>query len=740
VSSEASWAAEGTTSAAETPVDLGNRAPLIRRVMSAAARACSRASATLFFRRPGGYRAAVAIGPGAQRLAAADPGSAELVQTLGDGPIEALKLLDVDGAAVAGAIAVPVGDRGLLVIADADAPPLSAAQGYVLGAHAGQIAALVGEGAQERAKGERLRLLESVAVHARDSIVITEAEPHDLPGPRILYCNAAFTRATGYGEAEVLGKTPRLLQGPKTCPEARARIREALAAWRPIEIEMVNYRKDGSEFLVELSIVPVADETGWFTHWVSVQRDVTERKAAEELAARVRLAEVRNEVLASELQERKKVEAQLLYTAFHDDLTGLRNRAFFMDRLASALGSADDGRARPAVVFLDLDRFKTVNDSLGHSAGDTLLREVAGRLKRCTRPHDTLARIGGDEFAVLIEDARDIAAPVAVAERILATLKAPARLGAQDVFPSCSIGVVQADESTRSPEELLRDADVAMYHVKRKGRGDVAVFSEPMRQSAVAALEIEADLRRALDRGEFELAYQPIVDPGTADVAGFEALLRWRHPTRGLVSPADFVPTAEEIGLIRQIDRWVLRAACAQLGEWRAAFPDRDLYVSVNASAVELADPRFVPDVAATLAEFGLEPRCLEIEITEGLFLSPTPGVASALDELRRLGVRVALDDFGTGFSSLSYVTRYPIDTIKIDRCFTAGMCDDRRTLAIVELIVKLGDALGVTIVAEGVESGGQAALLTAMGCARVQGFHFGAPVPPSAVDALLAR
>lgn len=639
----------------------------------------------------------------------------------------------------------------LIVLDDRDRPPLSAAQIYVLRAHAAHLATIfeleklresvdVVDRAEHHARVERLRLLESVAIHARDSIIITEAEPIDLPGPRILYCNAAFTRATGYTAEEMLGQTPRILQGPRTDPAARAKLRKALSAWESVEIELINYRKDGTEFWVELSIVPVADERGWFTHWVSVQRDITERKEAEQIAIRMRMAEFENKVLATEIQERKRVEAELLYTAFHDSLTRLRNRAFFMERLAATLDRARDKDITAcSVLFLDLDQFKIVNDSLGHVEGDTLLKEVAQRLKACVRPQDTLARIGGDEFAILIEDAAGLAVPVSIAERILEAMRAPVQLGRQSVFPSCSIGIVQSQDRSALPEELIRDADIAMYVAKRAGYGDYAIFDGSMHDNAVARLTLQTDLRQAVDRSEFHLAYQPIVNPATGAILGFEALVRWDHPERGTVAPADFIPVAEEMGFVRQIDRWAMRESCAQLREWQRRFSNPALRISLNTSAAEFVDPDFLGDLAATLQEFGLRPECVELEITEGIFLHPSPSIADTIAAVRGLGVRIALDDFGTGYSSLSYINRYPIDTIKIDKSFIDDVCIDRRTRAIVELIVKLGATLDLRVVAEGVETQAQADALTHIGCGAVQGYHFARPLSVAAATEMLS-
>ena len=656
----------------------------------------------------------------------------------GSGPL--VELRDGDRTIPALGCTFPLGRgaTGLLLIARRrGAVRISAAQGYVLRALAAHLDTLLRQddmdaGAPEplavqRERVERLRLLESVAVHARDSIIITEAEPIDRPGPRILYCNAAFTRATGYEPHEVIGRTPRILQGARTTPESRATLRAALEAWEPIEIELINYKKDGTEFWVELSIVPVADETGWYTHWVSVQRDITERKQAEELSIRVRVAEGENEALANEIEERRRVEAELLYTAFHDSLTRLRNRAYFMDRLATVLAARH--RAPCAVLFLDLDQFKVVNDSLGHLAGDTLLKELAGRLKGCARVQDTLARIGGDEFALLLEDTADPQPAVEVAEAILAAMREPVRLGRTDVFPSCSIGIVLSGGRTATPEDLIRDADIAMYEAKRQGPGDYAIFTEGMHASAVDALALRTDLRRAIEDEQFELHYQPIVRPATGELVGFEALLRWEDAVRGVILPDVFVPVAEDLGLIRAIGRWVLGEACRRLAEWQVRHGRPDLRMSVNVSATEFMHADFLPELATLLKVSGIRPATLELEITESILLNPSPSIETLIHTIRKLGVRVSLDDFGTGYSSLRYINQYPIDAIKIDKSFVRSMCSDDRTLAIVEAVVNLGAKLKIDVVAEGIETARHESLVRELGCPLGQGYWFARPM-----------
>ena len=648
--------------------------------------------------------------------------------------------------------AVPVLDEagtplGVLVIADAQPRPgLSKAQQYVLWTYATQLRILIGAHAPQaktssetQHAAERLRLLESVVVNANDAVLITEAEPVDLPGPRIVYCNRAFERTTGYLEAEILGKTPRILQSPDIDRPALRRLKEALTKWRPVEVELLNVRKDGTEFWVELSIVPVTNEKGWYTHWVSVQRDVSDRKKSEEIATRARIAEAENKALEADLDERKRIEAQLFYEAFHDDLTKLRNRAYFMNSLSVALSSERENGGNPnCVLFLDLDGFKLVNDSLGHREGDELLIVTADRLRGCLQPADVLARIGGDEFAILLSR-DDPNAGVEVAERILKSLREPVMLANQRVFPSCSVGIAMSSGGNLKPDDFLRNADIAMYKAKKRGVGGYVVFTPSMYRDVSAALALRMDLRQAIARREFQLHYQLICDPRTSRVSGVEALVRWQHPTRGIVSPLEFVPVAEETSVIREIGRWVLMEACAQLSVWNGLFGCQDIGMSVNVSGDELRDPDFGQDLRMILAETGVDARQLQLEITESVFLRQPDVIGIVLEDIRSCGVRIALDDFGTGFSSLSCIDQYPIDTIKIDRSFIARMLSHRRTLAIIETIIRLGRALDLQIVAEGVETDAQRETLTSLHCSHAQGFLFAEPMTASEATAVIA-
>jgi diguanylate cyclase (GGDEF)-like protein/PAS domain S-box-containing protein len=626
--------------------------------------------------------------------------------------------------------------EGYLAVYAADSRSLSGAQEYVLTTFAteiadqlelGELRALAARtGTADDRREQRLRLLESVVVNAKDAVLITEAAPIDLPGPRIVYANAAFTRTTGWALHEIAGLTPRILQGPGTAPAARARLRDALRTWQPVEVELLNYHKDKTPFWVELSIVPVADETGNFTHWVSVQRDVTARKTAELSAVRA--------------PNHEAATTALEYKAYHDELTGLRNRSYLNDSVNTSLERLKRGGSHFAVLFFDVDAFKLVNDSLGHRIGDLLLIEIARRLERCTRSQDTLARIGGDEFTCVIET-DDIADAVAVANRILLAMREPVRLAGRELFTGLSVGIAYAGERYENAAEILRDADTAMYRAKRNGGMRFELFEETMHERALAALRVQMDLRSALDRGELRLHYQPIVDLDAGTIDGFEALVRWQHPEHGLIMPADFIPVAEETGLIVEIGAWVLREACRRTREWQASDPERaSLKISVNVSSRQLYDPRFFADLEGALGETGLDPATLQLEIKESIFLAQGQDIATLLERIRALGVRIALDDFGTGYSSLSYLERFRVDTLKVDKSFVDRLLTTRATGEIVRLIVGLANALGMDVVAEGVEEAAQLRALREYGAARAQGYLFSRPVPESDVLALLKR
>ena len=434
-----------------------------------------------------------------------------------------------------------------------------------------------------------------------------------------------------------------------------------------------------------------------------------------------------------DITERQQAEEQLHYQAFHDALTGLANRALFLDRLAHALTRQRRGPGALAVLFLDLDRFKVINDSLGHDVGDQLLVAVARRLGGCIRQEDTLARLGGDEFVILLEDPASVERTTAVAERMLAELGGPFTVSGRELFITTSIGIVFSQSPQDRPSALLRDADVALYRAKSKGKACYEIFDEQMNAHAVERLELEGQLQRALERDEFVLYYQPQVELATGRLVGLEALVRWRHPAQGLLAPGVFIPLAEETGLIRPLGQWVLGEACRQARRWQQQAPGAPpLVMGINLSAREFEHPGLVEHIAVVLRETQVDPQAVQLEITEHVVMADAHEAAGTLRQLKALGVRLAIDDFGTGYSSLSYLKRFPVDTLKIDRMFIRGLGADTENQAIVQAVLSLGQALQLTVVAEGVETASEVAELERLGCVVGQGYYFGPPLPPT--------
>jgi len=456
-----------------------------------------------------------------------------------------------------------------------------------------------------------------------------------------------------------------------------------------------------------------------------LMRGVSVRNAAGEV---VRLAGSQTDVTA-----RKDAEEQLRHDALHDALTGLPNRALFMDRLGQALARLRGKGDHFAVLFIDLDRFKVVNDSLGHTAGDELLVETSQRLQRCVRPEDTVARLGGDEFTVLLDggEATEFAA------KIQRELSRPLVLFGQEIVSTPSIGIAHGRLHYESAEEILRDADLAMYRAKSRGRAGHAEFDPAMHKSAVAVLQLESDLRRAVERNELVLFYQPVVSLASGAIAGFEALVHWNHPLRGLMRPLEFVPLAEETGLVVSIGEWVLREACRQTREWQLRHSPA-LTVGVNLSARQFLNEDVVDTVARALAASGLPPRTLRLELTESMLMDNAPKAALVLAELRALGVSLDLDDFGTGYSSLSYLHNFRLDTLKIDRSFVARGTEEHGSWEIVTAIVNLARGLRLTLIAEGVENDQQLEQLRRLGCEYGQGYLFGKPLAVAEMEAML--
>ena len=442
-----------------------------------------------------------------------------------------------------------------------------------------------------------------------------------------------------------------------------------------------------------------------------------------------------------DITERKVLEAQLTRQAFHDALTGLPNRALFTDRVSHALRRRGRQHRGVVVLFVDLDDFKAINDSLGHHAGDRVLQEVGERLRTTVRPGDTVARLGGDEFAFLLEDVGDPADADEVAERVAVSLAAPMAVGGVEVALRASVGIALATEGDTAAD-LLRDADTAMYTAKARGGGTHERFVPAMREAAITRFELGTDLRRAIERREFVLHYQPVVDLTAGTILGFEALVRWEHPTRGLLSPASFVPAAEATGLIVWIGAWVLEEACRQAQRWQTTIPIvPPLSMSANLSARELREPGLVENVAAILARTGVDPATIVIEITETSMVEDADGAIATLGELKALGVRLAIDDFGTGYSSLSYLRRLPVDVLKLDRSFVAPAGRGDRESALVDAVFRLGRSLGLVTIAEGIEDVEQRDRLVSLGCRVGQGYLFARPMAePEATEFLLAH
>jgi diguanylate cyclase (GGDEF)-like protein/PAS domain S-box-containing protein len=479
------------------------------------------------------------------------------------------------------------------------------------------------------------------------------------------------------------------------------------ATGEPLQLEYRLRARDGRVVWVHDEARVVRDPAGGAPVLQGYLLDVTERREAEELLRR---------------------------QAFHDPLTELANRALFADRVQHALVLRRQAGGSAAVLFLDLDDFKRVNDTLGHAAGDALLREVGTRLVGALSASHTIARLGGDEFAVLIEEVREPEVAAGVADRVLAALQTPFGVEGRSVFVTASMGIAIGNDA----DELLRSADVAMYRAKAAGKAQYAFYAPAMDEALLGRLELIADLRRADVAEEFVLHYQPTVDLRTGVTVGVEALVRWQHPTRGLLQPDEFIAASEETGLVLGLGRWVLAEACRTAARWRRELPGDPLSVSVNVSARQLQEPGFADDVRAALRESGLESRALTLEITEGVLAEGRDGVVAVLEALKGVGVRLALDDFGTGYSSLSRLRHLPVDTLKVDRSFVEGVEVADRRAALTGAIIELGRALGLTVVAEGIETPGQAAAFRRLGCRLAQGFFFAPPLAAVEFEALM--
>ena len=447
------------------------------------------------------------------------------------------------------------------------------------------------------------------------------------------------------------------------------------------------------------------------------------------------------QIITRDITERRRAEEQLLHDAFHDSLTGLPNRALFIDHLRLAVNHCRRRKGYLfAILFIDLDRFKVINDSLGHMAGDELLIGIARRLEICLREGDTIARLGGDEFTILLDGISDNRDALRVAERVQEVLEQPFAHAGRELFVSASVGIKYSGNGDEQPEDLLRDADTAMYCAKALGKAQYKVFDAKMHTNALTCLQIESDLRRAIDREEFTVHYQPIVSLQSGRICGFEALVRWHHPERGLISPCEFIPVAEESGFIIQIGRWVLKQACSQMRRWQDVLPTtRRMKISVNLSCKQFMQPTIVAQIMETLEETGLDASNLKLEITESVMMESGDYAMGVLEQLSAAGIELSLDDFGTGYSSLSYIHRFPVTALKIDRSFITRIDGDQNG-EIVRAVVTLARNLGLEVVAEGIETVGQFDQLKALGCEQGQGFFFSEPVDGPSATELIQR
>ena len=559
----------------------------------------------------------------------------------------------------------------------------------------------------ERAMADSETRFRSLVQHSTDLITIIDG------ADTVRYVSPAISRVFGYDPTDLEGKSLREIVHPDDVvpmlsflthaarPDSRAstshwRMQSAGGEWCRVENVAVNL---------------ITDPT--VGGLVLTTRDVTHRVALEE---------------------------QLVHRAFHDELTGLANRALFTNRVEQALLRASRDATRTAVLFLDLDDFKEINDSMGHAAGDSLLMQAAERLRACLRAGDTAARLGGDEFAVLLEGCTESGEDATqVAERIGSAFARPFALDDREAFSSASIGIA-VSTGVEAGEDLLRNADLAMYLAKRRGKSRIERFAAHMHEEVVERLDLLADLRYAIEREELQLEYQPIVDLETRSVSGLETLVRWDHPTRGRIPPVDFIPIAEQSGLIVPIGRWVMLHACAHARHWSRAMPDLPpVTVTVNLSARQLGDDHLIDDVANALRVAGLRRDQLVLELTESTLLANSEETIGILSSLKSLGVRLAIDDFGTGYSSLSYLHRFPVDVLKIDKSFVEGVDGGPGASALASAVIALGNSLGLRVVAEGIENEEQHAALTKLGCKFGQGFLFSRPLPPSDVMPFLA-
>jgi diguanylate cyclase (GGDEF)-like protein/PAS domain S-box-containing protein len=562
--------------------------------------------------------------------------------------------------------------------------------------------------------------------------------------------NPAACRLLARAAPELIG---RHIQDAISQVFTSAQVEELLrrVEFRDLETNFGPEQRDGRVLSISSSVM--RNKSGQITAIVCLARDISERKRAErevqalnaDLEQRIRertaQLEAANLELQKEITERKRAEAELQHLAFHDVLTGLPNRALFMQHLEQALHRAHRHGTAVALMFFDLDNFKIINDSLGHLIGDRLLVAVTERVRTCVREQDTVARFGGDEFTIVLEDCNSPSDAIHVAERIASQLEASFTFDGHDVFTSASLGITLSAEPHAQADDLLREADVAMYRAKEKGKARYELFDTSMHDRAMRRGQMETELRHAIERREFRIEYQPIVHLETGEILEVEALIRWLHPERGLLAPMDFIPLAEETGLILPLQQWMLEQACCQVRTWQLAEPGRrPLLLNVNLSATQFRDSKMLDQLAQVLRQSGLAANCLRLEITETVMMQPHEVAVDLLQSIKSLGIQLAMDDFGTGFSSLSYLQRLPLDVIKIDRSFIHRLDKEPRTTAIVRTIVQLAKILNLTVTAEGIETAAQLACLRELGCDQGQGYFFAPPLTSEAFSARLMQ
>lgn len=562
---------------------------------------------------------------------------------------------------------------------------------------------------RRKAAEAALRLRQRAIEASANAIVITNATRPDYP---VEYVNPAFERMTGYTSQDIVGQSLRILRSNDHAQPGIAEIRAILSEQREGQATMRNYRKDGTLFWSKVHIAPVRDDAGAISHFVAAKYDITEMKHYQD---------------------------ELEFQANHDVLTGLPNRTLLRERLRHAIASASRSGHPFWVAFLDLDHFKFINDSLGHSAGDLLLQQISTRLQHTLRESDTVARQGGDEFVLILPVQNEGTPNAHILQRIMEVIAQPLKLDSHRFHPTCSIGVAVYPDDGEDPETLIKHADIAMYRAKETGRNNFQFFTAALNEKAMERLHLEADLRKAIERNEFLLHYQPQVCLQSGRIVGMEALIRWQHPELGMVPPDRFIRLAEETGLIVPIGDWVMRTACRQNKAWQDAGLG-NLRIAVNLSARQFGELDLVQSITAILAETGLDARHLEIELTESLVMTDVEHTIGILRDLKAMGLHLSIDDFGTGYSSLSYLKRFPIDVLKIDQSFVRDITVDSDGAAIVKSIISLAHNLRLHVIAEGVETAEQLAYLRENHCDQMQGYYFSRPLIADAFEQLLRQ